>query len=267
MTAEAVGVYFEQPVPYSDAVRLQEALVSARQANRIPDTVLFLEHPPVVTLGRRGRTNFLLRSPDQLRSAGIELHHASRGGDVTYHAPGQLVIYPILRLAPAPGGSHNYLWRLEEIAIRTAGDFGIRAYRREGKNGAWTDRGKLAAIGFHLKRWVTMHGMSFNVKLDLAGFSYIVGCGLVGERVTSLAEMLGDRCPPLSTVRDRMAANAADVLGLRLACVAWNRVPHGEVRAIVGAALNISAELTVASLGPPNSNLSAKGGCAGWEVC
>lgn len=196
-------------------VRLQERLVAARQAEAIPDTVLFLEHTPVITLGRRGRDNFLLRPAAELRALGIDVERASRGGDVTYHGPGQLVIYPILKLTAA-AGSRRYLWQLEEIAIRTAASFGLQAYRRTGMNGAWTDAGKIAAIGFHLKRWVTMHGMSFNVDLDLRGFSYIVGCGLVGEKVSSLAEQLGPRCPSVAAVREQMAAHLAEVCGRRL---------------------------------------------------
>lgn len=212
---EADGIFFDRPVRYADGVRLQEQLVARRQADEIPDTVLFLEHAPVVTLGRRGRDQFLLRPADELRALGVEVERASRGGDVTYHGPGQLVLYPILKLDPR-ADSHGYLWSLEEIAIRTAASFGLAAYRRAGMNGAWTDGGKIAAIGFHLKRWVTMHGMSFNVNLDLRGFSYIVGCGLVGEKVTSLAELLGPRCPPLAEVRAKMAAHVADVLGRTL---------------------------------------------------
>lgn len=201
----AIALWFPSPVRYADGVRLQEALVAARQADRIPDTVLFLEHAPVITLGRRGRSNFLLARPEQLASEGVDLVHASRGGDVTYHGPGQLVMYPIIRLGTAEADAHGYLGNLEEIAIRTAAAFGLTAYRRPGMNGAWTDAGKIAAIGFHLKRWVTMHGMSFNVNLDLRRFSLIVGCGLVGEKVSSLAEQLGPRCPSMPEVRDTMA--------------------------------------------------------------
>ncbi|HMP75452.1 MAG TPA: lipoyl(octanoyl) transferase LipB [Kiritimatiellia bacterium] len=201
----AIGLWFPSPVRYADGVRMQEALVAARQADRIPDTVLFLEHAPVITLGRRGRKNFLLATPEQLQQHGVDLVHSSRGGDVTYHGPGQLVMYPVIKLGTAEADAHGYLKNLEEIAIRTAAAFGITARRRPGMNGAWTDAGKIAAIGFHLKRWVTMHGMSFNVNLDLRGFSLIVGCGLVGERVSSLAEQLGERCPNLPAVRDVMA--------------------------------------------------------------
>lgn len=205
MTAHAL--FFDEPVRYTEAVRIQEALVAARQCDEIPDTVLFLEHHPVITLGRRGRDQHLLASRDALRARGVDLAVASRGGDVTYHGPGQLVMYPILKLGCTEADAHGYLTNLEEIAIRTAADFGVGAGRRAGMSGAWTPGGKIAAIGFHLKRWVTLHGMSFNVDLDLAGFALIVGCGLVGERVTSLKELLGPAAPDVPTVRASMVAH------------------------------------------------------------
>lgn len=213
----AVSLVFRAPVRYARAVELQELLVAARQRDEIPDTVLFLEHAPVITLGRRGRSNFLLARPDQLAAMGVDLVTSSRGGDVTFHGPGQLVMYPILKLGSSEADSHGYLENLEEIAIQTAADFGVTAFRREGMNGAWTDQGKIAAIGFHLKRWVTMHGMSFNVNLDLRGFDLIVGCGLVGQKVGSLQKSLGDRCPSLDAVRERMAARFESLCGRRLA--------------------------------------------------
>lgn len=197
----AVQITLDAPAPYAGALALQEALVAARQRDEIPDTVIFLEHRPVITLGRRGRSNFLLAQPEQLAKAGIDFVTASRGGDVTFHGPGQLVLYPIIKLGNAEADSHGYLNNLEEIAIRTAREFGVTAFRREGMNGAWTDDGKIAAIGFHLKRWVSMHGMSFNVNPDLRGFDLIVGCGLVGEKVSSLSKILGPKSPTIPEVR------------------------------------------------------------------
>lgn len=209
---QAVGIFFDGLIRYGDGVRIQERLVAERQADRIPDVVLFLEHAPVITLGRRGNRAFLLRPEQELRSMGFDVERASRGGDVTYHGPGQLVMYPILRLGASEADARGYLWNLEEVAILTAKAFGVSAYRREGKNGAWTDLGKIAAIGFHLRRWVTMHGMSFNVKGDLAGFRHIIGCGLVGERVSSLAESLGGEGPSVADVRGKMARVFEDVM-------------------------------------------------------
>lgn len=212
----AWAVNLDRPQPFEPIAQAQARLAVARFEERIPDTVLFLEHRPVVTLGRRGRTNHLLASPETLRARGIDYCIASRGGDVTYHGPGQLVIYPILRLGALNADAHGYLFNLEEIAIRTCADFGVPAHRVKGKNGAWTEAGKIAAIGFHLKRGITLHGMSFNVRPDLAGFDLIVPCGLEGDPVCSLKSMLGDRAPSVAETRDRMAAHFDAVFDRRL---------------------------------------------------
>ena len=197
----AWSVSFKAPVAYQQGLDIQRRLLKARQEDRIPDTVLILEHTPVVTLGNRGRDNYLLKTEAEYRALGIDLFHAERGGDVTFHGPGQWVLYPILYLGGNEADSHGYLNNLEEIAIRTLGDFGIEGFRREGKSGAWTAAGKMAAIGFRLKKWVSFHGMSFNVCNDLTGFNTIVPCGLVGEPVASLKTILGDTCPDMTTVR------------------------------------------------------------------
>jgi lipoyl(octanoyl) transferase len=207
-------VQFDEPVPYQRGLDLQCRLLRARQNDEVPDTVLILQHTPTVTLGNRGRDQYLLKTPEEYKALGIELFHAERGGDVTYHAPGQWVLYPIIHLGG--GSSHSYLWNLEEVALRTLADFEIEGFRREGKNGAWTKQGKVAAIGFRLKRWVSFHGMSFNVNLDLSGFQTIVPCGLVGQPVASMQTVLGDRCPPMNTVRDRLLANFSEVCGCEL---------------------------------------------------
>ena len=208
---KAWDVQFDESVTYQEVLDLQRRLLKARQADEIPDTVLILQHTPTITLGNRGRDNYLLKTPEEYKKLGIEVFHAERGGDVTYHAPGQWVLYPIIRLGGKGADSHNYLWNLEEIAVRTLTDFGINGFRVEGKSGAWTEKGKLAAIGFRLKRWVAFHGMSFNVNLDLSGFRTIVPCGLVGQPVASMQTILGDKCPPMDAVRDRLLANFSTV--------------------------------------------------------
>jgi len=200
----AWSVSFNEPVAYQHGLDIQRRLLKARQQDLIPDTVLILQHTPVVTLGNRGRDNYLLKTGDEYRDLGIDLFHAERGGDVTFHGPGQWVLYPILYLGGNEADSHGYLHNLEEIAIRTLGDFDINGFRREGKSGAWTDAGKIAAIGFRLKKWVSFHGMSFNVSSDLTGFNTIVPCGLVGEPVASLKTILGDACPEMPVVRDSL---------------------------------------------------------------
>jgi lipoate-protein ligase B len=198
------SVSFKEPVAYQHGLDIQHRLLKARQEDLIPDTVLILQHTPVVTLGNRGRDNYLLKTEAEYHELGIELFHAERGGDVTFHGPGQWVLYPILYLGGNEADSHGYLKNLEEIAIRTLGDFDIEGFRREGKSGAWTDAGKMAAIGFRLKKWVSFHGMSFNVCNDLTGFNTIVPCGLVGEPVASLKTILGDACPEMPAVRDSL---------------------------------------------------------------
>lgn len=190
-----------EPVPYPEATQLQERLAAQRQADEIPDTLLVLEHTPVITLGIRAKTEHLLLSREVLHNRGIELHETPRGGDVTYHAPGQLILYPIMKLQGAEADAHAFVNRLEEIAILTAAAFEVPAFRRKGKTGVWTDTGKLAAIGVRFRKWVSSHGMSFNVDVDLAGFATIVPCGLHGEKVTSLKAILGSSCPSMQEVR------------------------------------------------------------------
>ena len=209
----AYAIFFPEPVPYAEGLRIQLALHEARRADRIPDTVLLLQHRPVITLGRRGRTQHLLVREDELKARGIDLFEASRGGDVTYHGPGQVVMYPIMRIGGHGTDSHGYLNNLEEIAIRTCARYGVEAWRREGKSGAWTAAGKIAAIGFKLQRWVTLHGMSFNVEEGLSGFDLIVPCGLVGEPVASLRKILGTSCPAPDDVAATLLEHFESVCG------------------------------------------------------
>ncbi|MDF7805862.1 lipoyl(octanoyl) transferase LipB [Pontiellaceae bacterium B12219] len=213
---KAWSVSFSAPVPYQEGLDIQRRLLKARQDNLIPDTVLILQHTPTVTLGNRGRANYLLKTEEEYRELGIDLFHAERGGDVTFHGPGQWVLYPVLYLGGNEADSHGYLFNLEETAIRTLGDYGVDGFRREGKSGAWTDAGKIAAIGFRLKKWVSFHGMSFNVSNDLMGFSTIVPCGLVGEPVASLKTILGEECPEMPLVRDSLLNHFSSVCNREL---------------------------------------------------
>lgn len=203
---------FREPMSYTHAVRLMDELVAQRQADEIPDTLLILEHTPVITLGIRAKPENLLVSREALARRGIEIHETPRGGDVTYHAPGQLILYPIMKLSGPDADVHAFVEKLEEVAIRTASEFGVTAYRRKGKTGVWTDPGKLAAIGVRFKKWVSSHGMSFNVNVDLHGFNTIVPCGLHGENVASLASILGSRCPALDKVRTVMMRQFGHVM-------------------------------------------------------
>jgi lipoyl(octanoyl) transferase len=207
------ALLFSAPLDYVRTAALQEHLVAARLRDDIPDTVLFLEHLPVITLGARGNRDHLVADEAALRARGIALAHATRGGDITYHAPGQLVMYPVIKLGEREADAHGYMHNLEEIAIRTVRDCGVTAFRRPGKTGAWTEQGKIAALGVRLKRWVTCHGLALNIDVELDGFSLIVPCGLQGERVTSLLQILGTGCPAVHEVRAMMMRHFGDVCG------------------------------------------------------
>ena len=188
-------------IPYADGLELQKQLVEDRRADRIPDQLLLLEHPPVITLGvkvRGGRLH-VRASPADLDAAGVELFEAGRGGDVTYHGPGQLVGYPIMDLRPDRCDVHRYVRDLEEVMISTAGEFGVHASRLPGLTGAWAGGNKLAAIGVRISRWITSHGFAFNVTTDLSHFDLIVPCGISDRGVTSLERLLG-RPVPISDV-------------------------------------------------------------------
>jgi lipoyl(octanoyl) transferase len=180
-------------IGYADGVELQKALVQQRVAGEIDDTLLFVEHPPVITLGVKTRGNFANIRADAtaLAAQGVEVHESGRGGDVTFHGPGQLVGYPIIDLKPDRQDVHRYVRDLEEVLIRTAADFGIEAGRVKGFSGAWVGDVKLAAIGVRISRWVTSHGFALNVTTDLSGFGLIVPCGIADRGVTSLAALVG----------------------------------------------------------------------------
>ena len=173
---------------YGKALELQQELVAARQQASIPDQLLLLEHPHVITLGRNGRMENLLASDAALASAGIAFYPINRGGDVTYHGPGQLVGYPILDLREWKRDVGAYVRAIEQTIIDTLADYGITAGRIPGLTGVWVDQRKIAAIGVHIGRWVTSHGFALNVSTDLSYFQYIVPCGLT-RPVTSMAQL------------------------------------------------------------------------------
>jgi lipoyl(octanoyl) transferase len=201
-------------VPYGEALALQRALVEERRAGRIDDVLLLLEHPHVLTLGVRGDggRSHILAAPEALAARGVEVFEAGRGGDVTYHCPGQIVGYPILDLRPDRCDVHRYVRDLEEVLIRTARDCGVEAARVKGLTGVWAGAGarqKLAAIGVRLSRWITSHGFALNVTTDLDYFRLIVPCGIADRDVTSLA---GLGCAlPSDAVEDRIVAHFCEV--------------------------------------------------------
>lgn len=189
---------------YDRALTLQAELVSQRKRGEIPDQLVLLEHPHVITLGRNGHMENLLASSEVLRSTGIAFHPTDRGGDITYHGPGQLVGYPILDLREWKRDVGAYVRAVEQVLIDTVGDFGIAAGRIQGCTGVWVEGAKVAAIGVHISRWVTSHGFALNVNTDLNYFRYIVPCGLT-RPVTSL-EQLGVRTT-LEAVAERLVTH------------------------------------------------------------
>lgn len=180
-------------VPYDEALAMQRALVEERRAGRVPDLLLLLQHPAVITLGVKGdggRTN-IVATDARLAELGIAVHETGRGGDVTYHGPGQLVGYPILDLRPDRCDVHRYVRDLEELMIRVCADYGVEAGRIKGLTGAWVGAEKIGAIGVRLSRWITSHGFAFNVSTNLDHFTLIVPCGISDRGVTSLERATG----------------------------------------------------------------------------
>jgi len=204
-------------VTYADGLALQQTLVEDRRADRIPDTLVLLQHPHVLTLGvkRDAARAHLVASPDVLQARGVEVHEAGRGGDITYHGPGQLVAYPILDLRPDRQDVHRYVRDLEEVMIRLSAGYGLAAGRIAGLSGTWIGDRKIGAVGIRISRWITSHGIAFNVTTDLSYFDLIVPCGIADKSVTSLARELG-REVAMSEVEDRFAERFAEVFGREL---------------------------------------------------
>jgi lipoyl(octanoyl) transferase len=219
-------------IGYAEAYALQKRLVAARKADAIRDVLLLCEHTPVITQGRNGKREHLLVSENVLRQRNVEFYESRRGGDVTYHGPGQLVGYPILQLGEIRKDVVWYVRMLEEVMIRTSAEFGVCARREEGKTGIWVAREvkeftqrthssqreegaaeKLGAIGVHISRWVTSHGFAYNVATDLRNFDLIVPCGIAGRKATSLEKLLR-RGVNVREVAPKMAQHFEEVFGL-----------------------------------------------------
>jgi lipoyl(octanoyl) transferase len=204
---------------WSDAYALQQRIVAARKAGAIDDVLLFCEHPHVLTLGRNASQKNLLASENVLRQKNVELRETNRGGDITYHGPGQLVGYPILNLDPIRRDVHWYVRTLEEAMIRASADFGISAYRIPGKTGIWVrppgniPEEKLAAIGVHISRWVTSHGFAYNVSTDLRYFDLIIPCGIADRKASSLEKLL-QRNVSLGEVKPRLIHHLSELFSL-----------------------------------------------------
>ena len=208
MTARKLLVQRCGLVDYESALAIQKETEMAVKSGVQPDTLLLLEHPHTLTIGRRGDSSSVLLDEAELKSRNVTLFETNRGGKVTYHGLGQVVGYPIVNLSPDREDVHRYVRDLEEVLIRTMADFSIDAFRIEGLTGVHTRRGKVAAIGVHISRWVTTHGFALNVNTDLSYFNLIIACE--GEPVTSMEELLGTETD-LSVVEDRIISNFADV--------------------------------------------------------
>jgi lipoyl(octanoyl) transferase len=221
-------------IEYGAAYKLQQRVVAARKADAVPDLLLLCEHPHVITLGRNGKQAHLLSSAELMVQMGVSFFGTDRGGDITYHGPGQLVGYPILNLAQIRRDVAWYVRSLEEAMIRATAEFGVRARRIPGWTGVWVEgpgvaeaardsasqEEKLAAIGVHLSRWITSHGFAYNVTTDLCYFDMIVPCGIAGRRATSLARLLGAASKPseisMSLAAQRVAAHLGEIFALEM---------------------------------------------------
>jgi lipoyl(octanoyl) transferase len=206
-------------VTYENGLHLQQRLVELRQADAIPDQLLLLEHPPVITLGRGGDAANLLADDSALRKLGVRFYETTRGGDITYHGPGQIVGYPILHLGENNRDVRKYVTKLEEVLIRTVAEYGIEATRVEGKRGIWVGNDKIAAIGVRIARWVTSHGFALNVNTNLDHFRLITPCGIRGAGVTSIAREVG-REMPIEETRQYIVKHFADVFEREMVPVA-----------------------------------------------
>lgn len=227
-------------IGYAEACALQRVLVAARKADAVPDVLLLCEHPHVITLGRNGKRENLLASDHLLRQMGVEFCETNRGGDITYHGPGQIVGYPIVKLSEIRRDVVWYVRQLEEAMIRTTAEFGLTAGRLEGKTGIWVKvsgvgEEKLGAIGVHVSRWVTSHGFAYNVSTDLRYFDLIVPCGINGRRATSLEKLLG-RAVKREEVAPRMAGHFGDIFGLKM-----HAATREEIEQSYGALNEVSA--------------------------
>ena len=223
---------------YTQAYALQKRVVAARKAGAVEDVLLLCEHAHVITLGRNGKLENLLASERVLRQKGVEFHATDRGGDITYHGPGQIVGYPILNLGAIRRDIVWYVRTLEEAMIRATAEFGITAEREPGRTGVWVQAGKLAAIGVHISRWVSSHGFAYNVSTDLRNFDLIVPCGMADRQATSLEKLLG-RNVQERDVAPRITRHLGALLGLEIQEVSrkelLEKLEHAEQAALVSA--------------------------------
>lgn len=202
-------------IEYHRAFELQKELLQQRLKGRIADTLLLLEHPPTITVGKSGKLENVLASPAQLSRAGVSLIFTDRGGDVTYHGPGQIVGYPILDLRARSRDAHQYVHNLEEVLIRTLADYGIKSGRDHNHAGVWVNDMEIAALGLSIRKWITMHGFALNVNAELDHFTLINPCGFTNKTATSIARLLGHELP-VDGVTESLLAHFAEVFEVEL---------------------------------------------------
>jgi lipoyl(octanoyl) transferase len=237
-------------IRYNAAYELQKQLVEARKAEAVPDVLLFCEHPHVITVGRNGKRDHLLAGDRLLAQMNVEFCATDRGGDITYHGPGQVVGYPVLDLTEYRRDVRWYVEQIEEVMIRATADFGLRAARVEGRHGIWVESAsgeeKLAAIGVHLSRWVTSHGFAYNVSTDLRYFDLIVPCGIAGRRATSLESVLA-RSVSDSEVHERLAQHFGEIFQAEMMPITLSELKRaiGSARVKRERSDNVSTETEV----------------------
>ena len=201
---------------YGKVYQLQKRLLEERKADRCPDTLILCEHLPVFTIGRTGSSTNVVVEEKVYRAAGIELVHIDRGGDITYHGPGQLVAYPVLDLKNYGRDVHKYIRKLEEVIVRLLSKFDVKGERKEGYTGVWVGDEKIAAIGIGVSKWVSYHGIAFNVDPDMSHFSMIVPCGLKRVKVTSLSATTGRQICVDEALKQRFVESFEEVFGVRI---------------------------------------------------
>ncbi len=207
-------------VEYQRARELQDALVNQVHDGESPNTLLLLEHPHVYTRGRLSRDEHLLTTEDELSALGVPVYETDRGGQITYHGPGQLVGYPIINLRQLGIGPLQYVRTLEQVIIDTLAEFNIQAHTEPGLTGVWTAGGKIAAIGVKISRGIAFHGFAFNVNTDLAYYRHIIPCGITDRPVTSMAALLG-RTADMAAARQTLAARFGAAMGMRVVAAGW----------------------------------------------
>ncbi len=204
-------------IEYREAYELQKALLQERLEGQIADTLLLLEHPPTITVGKSGKLDNVLASPAELAGAGVSLIFTDRGGDVTYHGPGQIVGYPILDLRERNRDIHQYVHNLEEVLIRTLADYGIRSGRDHNHAGVWVNDMEIAALGLSVRKWITMHGFALNVNTEMDHFALINPCGFTSKTATSMARLIGHEVP-VDGVTGCLLEHFAEVFEVELKC-------------------------------------------------